>query len=276
MRMHSHGSHIREHVELTAQFEQPRLATMLTAQVVPRRAADRTEQHSVRIATGIERLVGQRGAVLVDGAPTDDVDIDADLRVSSRAHAGKDAERGVDHLGADPVARQHDDIRCHAVASVRLRSGIHAGRCDSNALIASSCSSVKEMSSSPSRRRLRTNGSRWKPKRRSPHVTVSVTRSTATVIPGCSVARSIKSRTSCSGSGTGTSPLPSALVLKMSPKDSEIPARMPWSASAHPACSRDEPQPKLRPVTSTVPALYSSWLSTKSGSRRQSLKRNSP
>ncbi len=43
---------------------------------------------------------------------------------------------------------------------------------------------------------------------------------------------------------------------------------MPWSASAHTACSRDEPQPKLRPVTSTVPALYSSWLSTKSARPR--------
>ena len=158
--MHAHWADVGEHVELAAQLEQSGLTAVLATEVVPRRSADGAEQHGVRIAARIERLVGQRGAVLVDRAAADHMHVDADLRISGGAHAGQHAERGVDHLGADPVAREHDDVCRHADTPARLRSGIHAGRCASNAVIASSCSSVKEMSSSPSSRRLRTNGSR--------------------------------------------------------------------------------------------------------------------
>ena len=66
------------------------------------------------------------------------------------------------------------------------------------------------------------------------------------------------------------------LVRKMSAKLGAITTRKPWSSSAHGACSREEPQPKLRPATRIDAPAYSGRSSGKPSSPLQSLKRNSP
>ena len=45
------------------------------------------------------------------------------------------------------------------------------------------------------------------------------------------------------------------LLAKMSANDDEITARNPKSASAHTACSRDDPQPKFFPATRMLAPL---------------------
>ena len=81
----------------------------------------------------------------------------------------------------------------------------------------------------------------------------SVTRSATEVDRDLATAGARTSRrVARSGSScTGTSPFLSALLRKMSAKDKATTARKPWSRSAHTACSREEPQPKFRPATST-------------------------
>ena len=111
--MHLDGAEVGEDVQLAAKAEQPGLAALLAAQVVPRGSADGTEQHGVRRLARVEGLVGQRRAELVDRAPTDDVDVDADPRVNRVAHGCEHAQRGVDDLGADAVTGKHDDVRLH-------------------------------------------------------------------------------------------------------------------------------------------------------------------
>src|SRR5579859_5741535 len=65
----------------------------------------------------------------------------------------------------------------------------------------------------------------------------------------------------------------------MSPKLGAMTVRKPYCCSAQGACSRDEPEPKLRPEISTLAPAYRGWFSTKSGfgepsgSTRQSKKR---
>ena len=66
------------------------------------------------------------------------------------------------------------------------------------------------------------------------------------------------------------------LLRKMSAKEGATMARKPWSSSAQGACSREEPQPKLAPASSTGAPAKAGSLSTNSGSLRQSSKRNSP
>src|SRR5213080_1718309 len=51
----------------------------------------------------------------------------------------------------------------------------------------------------------------------------------------------------------------------MSPNEVEITQVMPKSLSAHGACSREEPQPKLSPATRILALRYADLLSTKSG-----------
>ncbi len=63
---------------------------------------------------------------------------------------------------------------------------------------------------------------------------------------------------------------------KMSPNDGAITTSKPACCSAHAACSRDEPQPKLRPATRIFAPAYSGRCSSKAGSFAQSKKRNSP
>ena len=71
--------------------------------------------------------------------------------------------------------------------------------------------------------------------------------------------------TAAGSSTIGRSPFLSALFRKMSATRVEITARMPWSTSAHGACSREEPHPKLSPATRTVQPSASGRFRTKSG-----------
>ena len=83
-------------------------------------------------------------------------------------------------------------------------------------------------------------------------------------------------------STTGTMPFCMQLLRKMSAKLGAMIARNPISFNAHGACSRDEPEPKLRPATRTVAPLYrgsfkmNSGFGTPSSKYRQSKKANSP
>src|SRR6266581_2283569 len=59
----------------------------------------------------------------------------------------------------------------------------------------------------------------------------------------------------------------------MSANDGAMMARNPYCASAHTACSREDPQPKFGPVNRIVAPCAAGRLSSKSGLARQSKKR---
>src|SRR5215469_14759892 len=90
----------------------------------------------------------------------------------------------------------------------------------------------------------------------------------------------MSSATSSSRSTTLRSPFLLLLLAKISANDEAITTLKPKSASAHTACSREDPQPKFFPVTRMLAPRYRGSSSTKgafaSGDRRQSKKRNSP
>ena len=63
----------------------------------------------------------------------------------------------------------------------------------------------------------------------------------------------------------GSSPFLSALFWKMSANDVLTTARNPKPVSAHGACSRDEPQPKLSPASRICAPCAPGVFRTKSG-----------
>ena len=65
---------------------------------------------------------------------------------------------------------------------------------------------------------------------------------------------------------TGTTPLAMQLARKIGLKEGATTARMPYSANAHTACSRLEPQPKLSPVISMLKPRRSGLFRMNSGS----------
>ena len=85
-----------------------------------------------------------------------------------------------------------------------------------------------------------------------------------------------RSRVRPRSSATGRRPFFSAFCLKMSANERAITARKPQSTSAHGACSRDEPQPKLSPARRICAPAASGRSSGKSGVVRQSANRPSP
>ncbi len=91
---------------------------------------------------------------------------------------------------------------------------------------------------------------------------LSVRRVTSIVsaAPGCAMSQPAVA----SSTITGSSPFFSALEQKMSASSVLITARKPWSMSAHAACSREEPQPKLRPATRIRQPAAEGWLSANS------------
>jgi hypothetical protein len=72
------------------------------------------------------------------------------------------------------------------------------------------------------------------------------------------------------GTTTGNSPFFNELFLKMSAKLVEMTALNPYCVSAHGACSRDDPQPKLSPARSTWHARAAAWFRMNSGFGRPS------
>ncbi len=112
-------------------------------------------------------------------------------------------------------------------------------------------------------------------------VTVWEGRSMVTTTSGSS-AISANRAASSSVTTTVSSPMLTQLLAKMSANDGAITAWKPQSSRAHGACSRDDPDPKFGPLTSTVAPRHSGRLSTKSGtgspsaSSAQSWNRNGP
>ena len=132
---------------------------------------------------------------------------------------------------------------------------------DSNAAISCSFERRKPSSSTPFIRQYLANPSSGNeavvP---SGSATVCEARSILTVAPGAA-----SSFAWLAGSSTtGTRPFLSALLRKMSAMRVETTARMPASTSAHGACSRDEPQPKLSPATRIVQPCASGRFRTNS------------
>mmetsp|Transcript_8807 Transcript_8807/g.18274 ORF Transcript_8807/g.18274 Transcript_8807/m.18274 type:complete len:416 (+) Transcript_8807:433-1680(+) len=120
------------------------------------------------------------------------------------------------------------------------------------------------MSSSPLRRQCLRNASTSK-EMVSPlgRRMVCVGRSTVSSAPAS--ASAIRVRTCSSGSLMGSMPFLKLLLKKMSAKEGAMMQRMPKSFSAHGACSREDPHPKLSPATRTEVERYWGLLSTKSG-----------
>src|SRR4051812_30744442 len=95
--------------------------------------------------------------------------------------------------------------------------------------------------------------------------------------PGSPFAQSAIVLHCSSGMRISSRPFLAELLKKMSPNDGAMIARKPACWSAQGACSREEPQPKLSPATSTEPSANSVRFSTKFGSFwRQRSKRNWP
>ena len=71
--------------------------------------ADRAEQNGVCCPAGGERFCRQRIAVLVNGMASERMLFDRDVD----RQRGEHTDRGVAHLGADPVAGKGDDAEGH-------------------------------------------------------------------------------------------------------------------------------------------------------------------
>src|ERR1017187_6432847 len=71
----------------------------------------------------------------------------------------------------------------------------------------------------------------------------------------------------CTSAGTtiGSSEFFSEFCVKMSANEVLITARKPNCVSAHGACSRELPQPKLSPASSTCAPVTRGWFNRKSG-----------
>src|ERR1019366_8299113 len=67
------------------------------------------------------------------------------------------------------------------------------------------------------------------------------------------------------GNWTGRRPFCRELAVKMSPKDGAMTTLKPIPESAQTACSREDPQPKLRPVMRMLAPPQAGSLSSKSG-----------
>ena len=74
------------------------------------------------------------------------------------------------------------------------------------------------------------------------------------------------------GSVTGSRPFWQQFEWKMSANEGARIARKPYWASAHGACSRDEPQPKFSPVSSRVAPWACGTLSSNAGSGEPSFR----
>ena len=126
------------------------------------------------------------------------------------------------------------------------------------------------MSSRPRRRRRRVSGSVWKGKVPPSSVSTRPAAKSTTTLRPPGAARANNSATAAAGKVTSSKPLLTLLVEKMSAKLGAITQRKPYSSSAHTACSRLDPQPKLSRASSTVAPWYSGAFRTKSPLMRRS------
>src|SRR5216683_1282383 len=238
-------------LQLLAQAEQPLLRTHRRVRV-PLRPSDGPEEHRVRAPAQGKRLRGQRRACLVHRHSADERFLQLETMPAARRDRLQHAHALRDHLGPDAVSAQDRDQRSHAASS--------------QAAISPDCESRKPSSSTPFIRQWRAKGSSGNGAVSPPATSVRVSRSMVTCAPGLE-----RSRSCAAGSSTtGMSPFFSALLRKMSAIDELTTARKPKSCSAQGACSREEPQPKLAPATSTCAPAACGWLRGKSGRGRPS------
>ena len=101
---------VGEQAQALAQAEQPLLGTRLAGiRGVPLGPADGGKQHGVGATAGVEHLVGQRRAVLVDRGTAHQLVFELEV-----AQLGEHGPRRVHDLGADAVAGQRDYSAAHA------------------------------------------------------------------------------------------------------------------------------------------------------------------
>src|ERR1022692_751529 len=150
-------------------------------------------------------------------------------------------------------------------------AGSQDGRPASKAVIAASCRSVSATSSSPSssRQRAKSGSAKGSSRPADGMATVRSATSTTTSASGSAASAANIAATVAASAWAGTSPELMALPRKMSAKPGDTTAAKPKSCSAQTACSRDEPQAKLSPATSTLEPAAPARFSTNPGSWRQ-------
>ncbi len=178
---------------------------------------------------------GQRLSRQIDRDPAEGLLLKRELVAEAPGHGVQTAHALGGDLRADAIATQNGDGRLHQ--SIVLMAAFIGG----NALPAAAAG--KPSSSTPFSRQNLAKGSMGKltltpvGSRR-----VALARSMLTSLPGLLISQPLV----VSSTTMGSSPFISELLRKMSAISVLMTARMPKSSSAHGACSREEPQPKLR------------------------------
>ena len=98
-------------------------------------------------------------------------------------------------------------------------------------------------------------------------VIVRVSRSTVISLPARLSTSATSACSSSSGMRSAARPIFVQLLLKMSANDGAMTTSKPKSCRPHGACSREEPQPKLRPASRIFAPVKAGLLSGKSSRR---------
>ena len=106
-----HGTQVRVQAQRLADAQQALLGTRLRGVGgIPLRTADRRQQHGVGRFGHAQRLVRQRGAARIDGAPAQQRLGVGERRIVLRAHRVQHLDALGDDLGADAVAGKQADV----------------------------------------------------------------------------------------------------------------------------------------------------------------------
>jgi hypothetical protein len=103
--------------EFFADGQQGPFRAEVSGQSIPFVSADRPQQHAVAVFAGVQRLVGQRHAVLVDRAPAGH---DRLVPESPRRDLFEDLQGCPDDLRADSVTFDDCQLKTHASSSIAL------------------------------------------------------------------------------------------------------------------------------------------------------------
>ena len=113
--VHLRRAQVDEQTERGAQTEQRLLRTLFTWNLVPLRAADRAEQHGIRVLADLDGLLGQRNAVLVDGAAACEDFLKIELVAELFADLVEHEHRFGYDFRADTVALDNSNIVIHGI-----------------------------------------------------------------------------------------------------------------------------------------------------------------
>ena len=111
---HLGRAQIGEQLHLLAQAQKAALGLRLERQRVVLRAADRAEQHRVRLERLGHDLVGQGRAVVIVGGAADPSLVELELEPEAAREPVHDPAHLAHHLRADAIARQQQDLAEHA------------------------------------------------------------------------------------------------------------------------------------------------------------------